>query len=93
MKTALLQKCAEIFDVTPEDILSLRRGSQVLAARRAFYLAMHMRGWSYLATGRFLKRHHTSVMAGARHAAVRAKYFPSYAEQVRQLAEYRETAA
>lgn len=93
MRTALLKKCAEMFDVSPADILSLRRGAQVLAARRAFYLAMRMRGWSYAAIGRFMDRDHTTIMTGVQHAVVHAEGIPEYAEQVRQLAEYRETAA
>ncbi|CAB4139101.1 Chromosomal replication initiator, DnaA C-terminal [uncultured Caudovirales phage] len=88
MKTALLAKCADMFGVTTDDILSMRRGQNTLAARRAFYLAMRRRGWSFKAIGKFMGRDHTTIITGARNAAEQASYCAAYAEKIRELAEF-----
>lgn len=88
MKTALLAKCADMFGVTTDDILSMRRGENTLAARRAFYLAMRRRGWSFKAIGKFMGRDHTTIITGARNAAEQASYCAAYAEKIRELAEF-----
>ena len=93
MKTALLKKCADMFGVTTDDIVSIRRRADVLAARRAFYLAMRRRGWSFKAIGKFMGRDHTTIIVGARNAAEEASYCEAYAEKIRELAEFERVAA
>lgn len=91
MKTEILNRCAELFDVSPADIMGWRRVAPVLHARYALYKALRERGWSYPAIGEFLGKHHSTVLVGVRQAEILMEVFPAYATKVRKIAEL-ETA-
>lgn len=87
MKTEIINRCAELFGVSAADIMSRRRIAPIMHARWALYTALRQRGWSFPAIGNFMDRHHTTVLAGVREGELRARYFPAYADKIRQMAE------
>jgi chromosomal replication initiator protein len=57
--------------VEPEELLGVSRLGMLIPARFALYMALHQRGWSYAAIGRFVGgRDHTTVI----HGVARAQY-------------------
>lgn len=91
MKTELLNLCAELFDVPTASLMGRRRVAPLLHARYALYKALRARGWSYPAIGRFIGKHHSTVLVGARQAELLMDVSPAYAEKVRRLIDFEVT--
>jgi len=84
----MVKLCADLFAVPPADLLTRKRDGGMTEARFALYKALHMRGLSYSAIGRYLRRHHTSVMHGVRIADKLMGDQLAYAERVQRVAAW-----
>lgn len=89
MKTEIVNHCAELFDVSADDIMSRRRIRPITQARFALYAALRQRGWSYPRIGNFMGRDHSSVLVGVRKAEWLMERQRSYEEKVEALAMWK----
>lgn len=87
-KSELIAAAAEIFDLTPSEILGRGRTREVTRGRFGLYKALRLRGWSYLRIGAYLDRDHATIIYGVRQAEEMMRRHPSYAEKVQLLADY-----
>lgn len=92
MKQLLVKECAKAFDVPSELIVGASRKGRVIPARFALYKALRLRGWSYLAIGRFLGRDHATVMHGTKRAEWMAERDAEYAAKVQRIADWKPAA-
>lgn len=87
MKKEIINKCAELFDVHPRDLVSDARFGFLMPARFALYKALHLRGWAYARIGRWLGgRDHTTIIHGVNRATYMMERDPDYEQKVIQLA-------
>jgi chromosomal replication initiation ATPase DnaA len=87
VKKQIVNKCADLFRLTPEDLVGRKRRKYVTYARFALYTALRRRGWSYLAIGAFLGRDHATIMYGVRAAEYLIERDEEYAEKVQTLVD------
>jgi chromosomal replication initiation ATPase DnaA len=87
VKKQIVNKCADLFDLTPEVLVSRKRRKYVTYARFALYTALRRRGWSYLSIGAFLGRDHATIMYGVRAAEYLIERDEEYAEKVQTLVD------
>jgi chromosomal replication initiator protein len=93
MKKEIINKCAELFDVHPRDLVSDARFGFLIPARFALYKALHLRGWSYARIGRGLGgRDHATIIHGVNRANYMMERDPAYAQKVEILAELKPEA-
>lgn len=90
---------ARIFKVTPEDIMADNRHAKVHRARLALYAGLYLRLQRrgqyrrYAPIGKWLNRHHTSVMVGVRRAREIMAEDKAYAEIVEHIASLSQESA
>lgn len=58
----VLEMFAEKYNVSEIDIISRRRGNNVVDARKEMSRFLKDRGWNYSKIGRLMNKHHTSIM-------------------------------
>lgn len=93
MKREIINKCAELFDIHPRDLVSNARFGFLMPARFALYKALHMRGWAYSRIGKCLDgRDHTTIIHGVDRATYMMERDPAYAQKVQILAELKPEA-
>ena len=85
MKSEIVKLCADLFEISPADLLSRKRRQQIVHARMALYAALRKRGWSYPRIGRFCGRDHSTVMYGVAAAEELMRRYPAYAEKVEKV--------
>lgn len=76
----------ELFDVSPEEIMSHRRSRKTVKARYAIQKAMSLRGNSTSGIGRMMDRDHTTIMHALRKADMWSENDPVYKERIEQIA-------
>jgi chromosomal replication initiator protein len=93
VKKEIINKCAELFDVHPRDLVSDARFGFLIPARFALYKTLHMRGWSYSRIGRELGgRDHATVIHGVNRADYMMEKDPDYTRKVELLADMKPKA-
>ena len=68
MKREIVKLCADLFDISPEDLLSSKRRQRITHARMALYAGLRKRGWSYPRIGMFCNRDHSTILAAINRA-------------------------
>jgi chromosomal replication initiation ATPase DnaA len=87
VKKEIVNKCADLFGVTPQDLTGRKRRQFVTRARFALYKALRLRGWSYPMIGQFLGRDHATIMYGVRAAEELMRRDQWYADKVQTLVD------
>ncbi len=85
MKREIVKLCADLFDISPEDLLSSKRRQRITHARMALYAGLRKRGWSYPRIGMFCNRDHSTIIYGVRAAEELMRRYPAYAEKVEKV--------
>ena len=85
MKREIIKLCADLFDISPEDLLSSKRRQQITHASMALYAGLRKRGWSYPRIGMFCNRDHSTIIYGVRAAEELMRRYPAYAEKVEKV--------
>lgn len=88
MKTEIVNLCAQLFEISREDVLGRKRRQQISHARMALYAALRKRGWSYPRIGMFCGRDHATVIYGVRVAEELSRRYPAYAEKVERISSW-----
>lgn len=89
----IIKHAAFLFGVTPEDIIEDRRSALFCRARFALYAGLHLRLQRrgirriYVPVGKWLQRHHSSVLVGVRRAHAMMAADPEYARLVHSIAD------
>lgn len=87
----VLQEAGRLFGVHPRDIRGKARYEFIQPARRAFCVAMRLRGNSYPSIGRFLDRDHSTIIYAARIAEKRMAVDAEYRRKIEEMAAWQET--
>lgn len=82
MKSTLIRKAAELFDVHPRDIVSHARFGFLTMPRFALYAGLRRRGWNYSQIARLLDRDHKTIIYGVQRAEWMIERSPEYAAKV-----------
>lgn len=86
-KQQLVDLAAEIFGVHPRDLMGKYRFGFITRPRFALYKALHLRGWSYSAIGRFMDRDHSTIIYGVERADYLMERDQMFADCVKLIAE------
>lgn len=86
-KEELLAECGIMFSIHRRDIVGPARFDFIMPARFAMYKALRECGLSFPQIGKFMNRHHTTVMHGIDVCGDKMKAHPSYAKKVSRLIE------
>lgn len=87
MKSKIVNECCLMFEIHPRDLLGPAKFSFCTRPRFALYKALHLRGWSAAAIGRFVGgRDHSTVLHGLNRADYMMERDPEFARQVVALA-------
>lgn len=93
MKKEIINKCAELFDVHPRDLVSDARFGFLIPARFALYKALRLRGWTASMIGRAIGgRDHKTILHGIKRAEYMIERDPDYADAVQHLADLKPKA-
>lgn len=88
MKSEIINLCARIFNQPTNAITGMARADGAREARFALYAALRLRGWSNPRIGKFVGRHHATIIHGVRKAEVLMAADPAYAEKVVKIAAW-----
>jgi chromosomal replication initiator protein len=84
--TTIISSVCEAFDVTASDLMSSKRTKAITTARQAaYYIAWRHSMKSSVEIGKFLGKHHTSVIYGARNTELHMRLDERLAETVRGI--------
>lgn len=89
IKTKIVKRASELFDVHPKDIVGCARYQFIMPARFAVWKALKGRGWSYVRIGRMFDRDHSTILHGVRKADYLAERDADYAQKIEELTEMR----
>lgn len=89
IKTKIVKRASELFDVHPRDIAGGARYKFIMPARFAVWKALKDRGWSYVRIGRMFDRDHSTILHGVRKANYLAERDFTYAQQIEELTNMR----
>lgn len=87
MKTKIVNRCCELFDVHPRDLLGDARFNFLTTPRFAMYKALSMRGWSNARIGRFMGRDPKTVGYGLIRATDIMSRSPEYTDKINAIAQ------
>jgi chromosomal replication initiation ATPase DnaA len=85
--TLLIEEAARVFEIKPEDLTGRRRKKMYTHPRFALFKALRARGHSFPRIGRWMDRHHTTVITGVEVADWLVAHDKDYAEKVKYLSE------
>ena len=76
----------QLFDVCPDEIMSVRKSRKTVRARYAIQKAMSLRGNSTTGIGRMMGRDHSTIVHALRRADMWSELDPVYKERIEQIA-------
>jgi len=86
MYRGIINRCGELFDVHPRDLIGQYRFNFIAEARFALYMSFHLRGWTNAKIGRVVSRDRSTVFYGLNRARYLMERRPAYTEKVYELA-------
>lgn len=83
----IVAEVANAFDLPIDDVMGTRQLAFLVSARTAFAVAAHRLGASYSQIGRFLGRHHTTIMPLVKNYPTRLVAYPEHKHAMQVVVE------